>query len=73
MNNVLYTGLIGFVVTLLVNVFGIFVFRKPAAELFADDWWSTWFPFYAVWIALSIAGIGRKLSAKAKTDRRPFS
>ena len=68
MNNFFYTGLMGFVITLVVNAFGILVFRKPAAEFFADDWWSTWFPSYAVWIALSIAGIGRKLSAKGKTD-----
>lgn len=72
-NNFLYTGLTGFVITLIVNAFGILVFRKPADELFADDWWSTWFPSYAVWIALAIAGVGRKLSAKAKTDPRPSS
>ncbi len=72
MNKFLYTGLIGFVITLLVNALGILVLRRPTAEFFADDWWSTWFPLYAVWIALSIAGIGRKLSAKAKRSGPGF-
>ena len=54
---ILKFGLIGLGVTLLVNLLGIYVFPKPAAELFTADWWSAWFPPYSVWIVFTVVGM----------------
>ena len=69
MNNALRLGLIGFGITLTLNLLGIFVFEKPAADFFADDWWSTWFPSHVVWLVFLISGIGLKFSRKDKNDK----
>ncbi len=69
MNNVLRLGLIGFGISLLVNLAGVFVFKKPAAEFFSDDWWSTWFPSHVVWLVFLITGLGMQLSRKDKNGK----
>ena len=58
MNKPLVVGLIGLAVTTCLNLTATFVLGKPAAELFADAWWSAWFPSYGVWSVLTITGIG---------------
>jgi len=69
MNNTLRLGLIGFGITLVLNLLGIFVFQKPAAEFFSSDWWSTWFPSLVVWLVILVSGIGLELSRKDKNDK----
>ena len=68
MNNILRIGLIGLGITLVVNLLGIFVFKTPAAEFFADEWWSTWFPSLLVWLVFTIVGVGVKISGKGKSE-----
>jgi len=62
MNRSLRIGLIGVAGTLVLNLAGLLLLKKPAAQFFTDGWWSTWFPCYAVWLALMIVGMmrGRK-------------
>ncbi len=50
-------GTAGFCIVLIVNLFGIIVLRQPAPIVFEDVWWATWFPNYAVWLSIFIAGI----------------
>lgn len=69
MNFTLRLGLIGFGISLTVNLLGIFVFKKPAAEFFSADWWSSWFPSHVVWLVFLISGIGFQLSRKDKNDK----
>ena len=69
MNNTLRIGLIGFGITLVLNLLGIFVFQKPAATFFSSDWWSTWFPSLLVWLVILISGIGLQLSREDKKDK----
>ena len=64
MNNMLKVGLIGLAITLVLDFAGILIFRQPAAQFFAGDWWSVWFPSFLVWIVIAIIGIGRQLSRK---------
>lgn len=52
-------GLIGFVILLVLNSYGYFILDQPAAQFFAENWWSTWAPSYLVWLVLSIVGFGR--------------
>jgi len=69
MNNTLRLGLIGFGITLVLNLLGIFVSQKPAAVFFSSDWWSTWFPSLVVWLVILVSGIGLELSRKDKNDK----
>ena len=69
MNNLLRLGRIGLGITLLLNLAGVFVFKRPAAEFLAEGWWSTWFPSYGVWLVFLISGIGWQLSRKNKNDK----
>ncbi len=60
MNATLRLGLIGSSITLATNLFGLLVLRQTAAEFFTDDWWSNWFPTFAVWLGITIVGLGRR-------------
>lgn len=64
MNATLRLGLIGSSITLVINLFGLLILRQAAAQFFADDWWSTWFPSFAVWLAITIVGLGRRRPGK---------
>ena len=59
MNSILRLGVIGASITLALNLFALLVLRKPAAQLFSDNWWSTWFPSFAVWLCITVVGVGR--------------
>ena len=58
MTRLVLIGLIGFSIALVLNLFGLVVLNQPAAHLFGVGWWSTWFPSYAVWLVLTIVGVG---------------
>jgi hypothetical protein len=53
----LWFGGFGFVVTLMLNLVGLFVFHRSSSVLFSDQWWAGWFPNYIVWISFTIIGI----------------
>jgi hypothetical protein len=50
-------GATGFFIVLILNLFSIIILRQPASIAFEEIWWSTWFPNYAVWLSIFIAGI----------------
>ena len=58
-------GLIGLVIVFLINLIVIFFFKKNSSEFFTDNWWTSWFTTYLVWIVFIIIGIGQKLKNKA--------
>lgn len=66
MNATLRVGLIGSSITLAINLFGFLVLRQPAARIFADDWWSVWFPSFAVWLVMTFIGLGRQRLGKGE-------
>jgi hypothetical protein len=55
---ILFIGLIGLSIHLVLNLLGIFVFKKPAAVFFTEPWWSSWFPMWLAWGLLTISGLG---------------
>lgn len=56
--NLFIIGLFGLSIVFIVNLFGIFALKQVAAEFFSNQWWSTWFPAYIVWLVFLIIGIG---------------
>ena len=50
-------GLIGMVLTPILNLMGIFVFHRSSSVIFSDQWWSAWFPCYSVWLTFTIIGL----------------
>lgn len=53
-------GLTGIFVVMFWNVLAQVVFQLNEAEFFQTDWWAVWFPNYAVWSSLFIAGIFKR-------------
>ena len=64
MNATLRLGLIGSSITLALNLFGFLVLKQSAARFFTDDWWSTWFPSFIVWLGITIVGLRRQHSGR---------
>jgi hypothetical protein len=56
-NRMLTVGLIGLSIHLASNLLGIFLFHKPAATFFSEQWWSSWFPSMMVWVVFIITGL----------------
>lgn len=60
MNATVRLGLIGSSITLAINLFGLLILRQAASQFFTGDWWSVWFPSFAVWLSITIIGLGRR-------------
>jgi FtsH-binding integral membrane protein len=67
----LIIGMTGLVITLAVNLSGIYAFEKPAASFFSNNWWSEWFPGYIAWFVLLVVGFG--LRTKSQTPAQAQS
>lgn len=52
-------GLIGIIITPVLNLIGSFVFHRSSSVFFSDQWWSVWFPSYSVWITFTIIGFSQ--------------
>jgi hypothetical protein len=63
-NSILFIGLMGLSIHLLLNLLGIFVFHKAAAVFFTEQWWSSWFPMWLAWGVLFISGLGIRFRSK---------
>jgi hypothetical protein len=57
MTKVGFIGLAGFSIILAANL-RLLVLGEPVAQV---AWWSTWLPWYAVWLVLGAIGFGRQL------------
>lgn len=64
-NALLRVGLIGLGITLVLNLLGLFVFHRPTAVFFTEQWWSSWFPSWMAWTVLTITGLGAQRYSKA--------
>jgi hypothetical protein len=49
-------GLVGLAITIVLNLVALLIFKKASAEYFSGGWWSSWFPFYIVWLVFTIIG-----------------
>lgn len=62
---------IGLAISLVLNLLGLLNTVNSAARFFADEWWSTWFPSYFVWILFAVIGA---FDGRAKINKKivPF-
>ena len=51
-----WIGSFGPVVTVLLNLAGLFVFHRSSSVVFSHKWWSAWIPSYAVWMIFTLSG-----------------
>ena len=49
-------GVIGLSVTLILNLFGLFVLGKSSCVFFSHQWWSDWFACYCLWTTFTVIG-----------------
>jgi len=64
-------GLVGLAITIALNLVALLMLKKASAEYFSDQWWSDWFPPYAVGLVFTIFGCAsccRQKSVDTKHD-----
>jgi hypothetical protein len=62
-------GLVGLLITIVMNLLALLVFKRAAAVYFSTEWWSTWFPSYTVWLVFTIMGLAYCFGSKRfRTD-----
>ena len=61
-------GGIGFIIIFTLNLFGKFVLAKDAAVFFSEQWWSSWFYSYIVWVVFLIIGVGVSFKKNVSTQ-----
>jgi len=49
-------GVIGLSVTLILNLFGLFVLGKSSCAFFSHQWWPDWFACYCLWSTFTVIG-----------------
>jgi hypothetical protein len=47
-------GVIGVSVTLISNLFGLFVLGKSSCVFFSHQWWPDWFACYCLWTTFTV-------------------
>ena len=57
MKSYITIGLVGLAIQVGLNLLTLVAFKKTSAEFFSDQWWSSWFPTYTVWVVFLILGI----------------
>lgn len=57
-------GLTGLLITIVLNVVALFVFKRAAAVYFSTGWWSDWFSSYVVWLVFTVIGIANGFGSK---------
>jgi hypothetical protein len=62
-------GLIGLAIQLAINLVVLLGFQRTG-PFFSDQWFSTWFPGYAVWLVFAIIGIVGTWRGKNGQDRQ---
>lgn len=55
-------GIVGFAISLLLNLVGLYVYGKPSAVFFSNPWWSMWFPSYMTWVSFLVIAQGLRLA-----------
>jgi len=53
-------GATGIAVQFIVNLVAMLVFNKTSADFFSEQWWSSWFPTYPVWLVFLIVGLSSR-------------
>jgi hypothetical protein len=57
-------GLAGLTVAALINGVALGYFDVPSSRWFSNEWWTTWFPGYSVWVVLVLVGIGQRFQKR---------
>jgi hypothetical protein len=52
----LWIGGNGLIVTVILNLVGLYVFPRRVPVFFSHGWWHAWFPCYITWIIFPITG-----------------
>ena len=52
-----WIGCFGLVVTVILNLLGLFVFHRSSSVFFSDEWWAAWSTSYVLWTSFTIIGI----------------
>jgi hypothetical protein len=60
MKSYITIGLVGLAIQAGLNLLALLAFKKTSAEFFSDQWWSSWFPTYTVWLVFLILGIASR-------------
>ena len=63
-------GLIGLGIQVAVNLVVWLASKNSAAEFFSQQWWSTWFPGYPVWLIFIVIGLVGRSRGKSDTDQQ---
>ena len=58
---------LGLAVSLGLNLLGLLDIEDSSARFFTDEWWSTWFPSYVVWILFAVIGA---LDGRTKINKK---
>jgi hypothetical protein len=53
----LWYGSTGSVLTMILNLLGLFVFHRSSSVFFSHQWWPDWFPNYVVSLSFLIIGL----------------
>jgi hypothetical protein len=41
----------------VLNLVALLFFKRASAAYFSEEWWSSWFPSYLLWLIFAIIGI----------------
>jgi hypothetical protein len=52
-----FIGLFGLAITIVLNLVALLFFKRASAAYFSEEWWSSWFPSYLLWLIFAIIGI----------------
>jgi hypothetical protein len=63
-------GLVGLAITIALNLVASLVLKKASAEYFSDQWWSSWFPSYIVWLVFIVVGFAGCCRGRNGTDKQ---
>jgi hypothetical protein len=59
-------GVAGALITMSLNLIAFLVLKHPAALPYHDQWWSSWFPIYAVWFVFLMIGVALHASSSKR-------
>jgi hypothetical protein len=52
-----WIGSFGLVVTVILNLLGLFVFHRSSSVFFSDEWWAAWSTSCVLWTSFTVIGI----------------
>ena len=72
-NYMLIWGIVGISITIPLNLIGHYILHQPAAQIFSNGWWSTWFTSHMIWVSLGLAGLGQMFSERTLVEHLAYN